>query len=169
MFRQWLIAAVGLVLAACSAGGMGDLSGIISMPGPGSASSGPLNARPVQIYARVARGLMRCWLGRDGELHGGYIFAGRAEPEAEGGNAEIVLHEKTDQGERGLAAITISMRKQLDATRLAVDNKRLKPGVARRMTRDARRWGEGETGCQSEEVIWAQQTEAHPPAEEAEQ
>ena len=49
---------------------------------------------PTEVYALVAGGALRCWLGADGPLKATHVFHAEAAPPAEGGAAEIVLHER---------------------------------------------------------------------------
>jgi len=51
------------------------------------------------LYELVARGALGCWFGAGGPLKTSHVFQAEAAPPAEGGAAEIVLHERELAGE----------------------------------------------------------------------
>ena len=75
---------------------------------------------PTEVYARVARGAMACWFGTSGPLKANYIYHAEAEPAAQGGKAEIVIHERdrTIDNPQRCAGFHVGITKDGEATLL---------------------------------------------------
>ena len=116
----------------------------------GTVSEAPVVGAPTEVYARVARGAMACWFGTSGPLKAGYVYHAEAEPAAQGGKAEIIIHERdrtidNPKGCEGLSA-SLSPRRARPPPWL-VENMKLPEPLAKSMEADVRRWGAGSIGC----------------------
>lgn len=150
-FAAICLAALTSGVTACS-GSIGvSLPAIPALPSnapefPGSSTT---------VYARIARGANICWFGPRGALDRTYIFHARAEPEAKGGMAEILVHERFEQNQRGLKAFNITIGPKGEGAAVAVKNMKMPEAVAERMTADAYRWARGGVGCTAEASDWS--------------
>ena len=115
----------------------------------GTVSEAPVVGAPTEVYARVARGAMACWFGTSGPLKAGYVYHAEAQPAAQGGKAEIIIHERdrTIDTQKGPKAFRVAIAKEGEATSLAVENMKLPEPLAKTMEADVRRWGAGSIGC----------------------
>lgn len=116
----------------------------------------PVVGAPTEVYTRVARGALTCWLGASGPLKGTHIFHADAEPAHKGGRSEIILHERdpTAPSPRGLKAFRVVIAPDGERTTIEVENLKLPKPVGEEMTRDVRRWGAGEIGCEPAATAW---------------
>jgi hypothetical protein len=130
----------------------------------GTVSEAPVVGAPTEVYARVARGAMACWFGTSGPLKANYVYHADAEPAAQGGKAEIIIHERdrTSDNPKGLKVFRVGITKEGEATSLAVENIKLPEPLAKSMEADVRRWGAGSIGCAEGDKGW------EPKAPEAE-
>jgi len=114
---------------------------------------------PTEVYARVARGAMACWFGKDGPLKANYIYHAEAQPPTRGGKALIVIHERdpTSENPRGLRAFRVSIAPSGEVSSLAIDNLKLPEPLAKSMEADVRRWAAGAIGCEEAEGEWGPQ------------
>jgi hypothetical protein len=105
---------------------------------------------PTEIYMLVARGVHRCWLGADGPLKLTHVFHAEAESPANGGAAEIVLHERdtTMRDERGSQALRVAFSAVPGGVRLAIALPRIEPQLGQPMARDILAWASGGTNCE---------------------
>ncbi|NJM55783.1 MAG: hypothetical protein HC841_07745, partial [Verrucomicrobiae bacterium] len=101
------------------------------------------------MYARIARGATRCWFSGEGHLKVTHIFNAFAEPETKGGNAEIVIHEKSREAPdpRGNRAFRVSIVPDGDSATVAVENTRFAIEEGAKMEREVRRWARGDDTC----------------------
>lgn len=156
-----LTAAAGLAGCSTGPGGLGDVGSISSFLG---ADPSVVAGTPSDAYIRVARGAKACWLAPDRPLGAGYVFAADARPESEGGAAEIVVYERTPEGERGLKAFEAEFAHKGAGTAFGARNHRVSEPFGSRMIADVARWAAGETGCEAGNPGWAPQD---PAAEDA--
>lgn len=138
-------ATVCLVLGGCSGLNLPELE-------PESTASlheAPIVGSPTDIYARVARGALACWLGKAGPLEHGYVYHADAEPPAKGGKAKIVIHERDPSVEnpRGLRAFRISIVPDGESSKISVENLKLPEPLSKSMENDVHRWARGDIGC----------------------
>ncbi len=134
----------------------------------GTVSEAPVVGAPTEVYARVARGAMACWFGTSGPLKADYIYHAEAEPAAQGGKAEIIIHERNRtpaDNPKGPQAFKVDISKDGEATSLAVENIKLPEPLAKSMEADVRRWGAGSIGCTEGDEGWEPRApEAEAPA-----
>lgn len=108
-----------------------------------------VTASPVEAYTRVARGIMTCWLSAERPLAGRYRFFGDAKTNASGGEAKIIIHEKAENGRKGLKAYSIDFSPSGDTTDVAASNARLSKAHGEQLDADVMRWATGGIGCAS--------------------
>ena len=155
-----------LVLSLASwAGGCGS-SGVPTLPAPplqtgstelpAAAASGqaaPVESAtvvpgtPTDVYALVARGALGCWFAPNGPLKTTHVFHADARPPAQGGTAEIVVHERdaTIRDQRGPRALRVLFEAAPGGVRVLTTNVRIASPLGR--TRGARCRGMGEGRC----------------------
>jgi hypothetical protein len=104
---------------------------------------------PTDAYAQVARGVLRCWFGADGPLKATHVFHAEAEPPAQGGAAEIVVHERDEEqrDKRGPRAFRVHFSTEQAAVRVAVTAPKMEKQLAEVMTRDVEAWAKGGSDC----------------------
>jgi len=160
MVRSGLIsaslgAAASLLAGGCSSDSLPTLP---SLPDIAAAfGEPPVVGPPTEVYSRVARGAMACWFGTAGPLKADFVYHAEAEPPAQGGKAEIVIHERERQSDdpRGVRAYRISITPSGAKSAIATENLTLPAPLAKSMTRDVRRWAAGAIGCTDAEGGWA--------------
>jgi hypothetical protein len=155
-----MIALVPAALAgACASSSLSPLppgQGASGAPAPSPGSLAGLettlivSATPTATYAHVARGILGCWFGADGPLKATHVFHAEAQPPAEGGAAEIVVHERdvSLRDQRGVRAYRIGIAKEPAGARLVAAALKMEPRLARVMAKDVEVWAKGGTGCQ---------------------
>jgi hypothetical protein len=118
---------------------------------------------PTEAYALVAGGALRCWFGADGPLKATHVFHAEAAPPAEGGAAEIVLHERDPafRDQRGARAFRVSLAADPGGVRVGVTVIKIAAPLSELMVRDVAAWAGGGAGCQARALRPAQ---AHPAA-----
>jgi hypothetical protein len=104
-----------------------------------------------EVYALVARGALRCWFGADGPLKATHIFNAEAASPAQGGAAEIVLHERDPslRDERGKRAFRVAFASEVGAVRVGITSIKIPDALAQLMVRDVETWAKGGAGCQA--------------------
>jgi hypothetical protein len=100
---------------------------------------------PTEVYSLVARGALRCWFGADGPLKTTHIFHADAKPPAQGGAAEIVLHER-DGDQRGARAFRVAFSGE-GSVRVDTSSLKIPLPMAELMARDVEVWAKGGSGC----------------------
>ena len=167
-----------LVLSLASwAGGCGS-SGVPTLPAPplqtgstelpAAAASGqaaPVESAtvvpgtPTDVYALVARGALGCWFAPNGPLKTTHVFHADARPPAQGGTAEIVVHERdaTIRDQRGPRALRVLFEAAPGGVRVLTTNVRIASPLAELVARDVEAWARGGVSCQA-------RAEASPPA-----
>jgi hypothetical protein len=132
----------------------------------GTVSEAPVVGAPTEVYERVGRGAMACWFGTSGPLKANYVYHAEAESAAQGGKAEIVIHERDRtviDNPKGPQAFKIGIAKDGEATSVAVENIKLPEPMGKSMEADVRRWAAGSIGCSEGDKGW----EPKPPEAEA--
>lgn len=104
---------------------------------------------PPDIYALVARGAHRCWFGADGPLKLTHVFHAEAEPPAQGGAAEMVLHERDEtlRDKRGARAFRVAFTAVPEGVRVAVTIPKMEQQLGVTMARDVAAWARGGVDC----------------------
>ena len=131
----------------------------------GTVSEAPIVGAPTEVYARVARGAMACWFGTSGPLKANYIYHAEAEPAAQGGKAEIIIHERdrTSDNPQGPARLPRRHPPGWRGHVLAVENMKLPEPLAKSMEADVRRWGAGAIGCADRRQAAGRRRAPQPP------
>ena len=158
-----IYALVGLLCGACS--GLSPLPPLPDIADALSLNQDAVVGSPTEVYSRIARGAMTCWFGARGPLKASYIYHAEAQPAAQGGKAEIVIHERDRLSEdpRGLRAFRVQITPNGDTARVAVENLKLEAPLASSMEKDVLRWAGGAIGCTEESGAWAPQGSAAGP------
>ena len=109
-----------------------------------------VNGSPTDIYALLASGAHKCWLGPTGPLKKTHIFQAEAAPAAAGGNAQIILQERdvSQPDQRGVRAFRIGLTQGAGGTKVGISAAKIDPRFAEAMTRDIEVWARGGDGCQ---------------------
>ncbi len=104
---------------------------------------------PLEIYTRVARGVLTCWLGAHGPLKETHIFDAESEPERMGGVSRISVHEQNRQRENGLGqrAVLVTISPLMGSANVEIQNFRLPKPQEEEFHVDVRRWAAGDEGC----------------------
>jgi len=105
---------------------------------------------PTEVYELVASGALGCWFGAGGPLKGSHVFHAEAKPPAEGGAAEIVLHERdaTFSDQRGPRAFRVALTNAPAGAQVNVANLKMAPALGEAMTKDVATWAAGAKGCE---------------------
>lgn len=103
----------------------------------------------IEVYTRVARGVLTCWFGADGPLKARFIYHADAEPASKGGRSEIKIMTRDREAEdpRALRAYRIAIHPSDGRTRVEIENVRLPEPLAARLKTDVERWSRDEPGC----------------------
>lgn len=150
-------AATSLLASGCSGASPPVLPALPDIIAALSVSEAEVVGSPTDVYARVARGALACWFGVSGPLKADYVYHAEAQPAAQGGKAEIIIHERDRSSEnpRGLKAFRVSITPKGDTATLAVENLKLAEPQAKSMEKDVRRWAAGAIGCTEADREWA--------------
>lgn len=109
---------------------------------------GPNEDPPVDVYARVARGALKCWFGPEGSLKATHVFHGKADPSSAGGAAEIGVQTREAGSDHGvLRAFAVLIKPLGEGSAIEVQNVRFSEADAVLMKADVVRWVAGEEGC----------------------
>jgi hypothetical protein len=153
---------LALAAGACSSSGLPQLP-VGSAPvetgavAAGSAEATPyettsiVRGTPTEVYALVASGALRCWMAPDGPLKATHVFHAEAAPPAEGGAAEIVLHERdvAFRDQRGPRAFRITFAGDPGGVRMGITAIKIAAPLSELMARDVAVWAGGAAGCQA--------------------
>jgi hypothetical protein len=106
---------------------------------------------PTEVYELVARGALGCWLGPGGPLKASHVFHAEAKPPAEGGAAQIVLHERdpTYSDQRGTRVFRVTFARAGAGAKVDITNVKLIPILGAAMARDVETWAAGGNGCEA--------------------
>ena len=105
---------------------------------------------PTEVYELVARGALGCWFGAGGPLKTSHVFHAEATPPAEGGAAEIVLHERDSsfRDQRGPRAFRVTFASAPMGAQVHIANIKMASAVGGAMARDVETWASSGSGCQ---------------------
>src|SRR6185503_15322239 len=119
---------------------------------------------PTEVYALVAGGAMRCWFGAGGPLKATHVFHADAAPPADGGAAEIVLHERDPsmRDQRGPRAFRVSFTGDSGGVRVGITAIKVAAPMSELMVRDVVAWASGAAGCQARALSAAPPQSAAP-------
>lgn len=120
-----------------------------------AAAQGPLETSivvrgtPTEVYSLVARGALGCWFAARGPLKATHVFSADAAPPAQGGQAEIVLHERdvSLRDQRGPRAFRVAFVSEAAGVRVGITVVRMAPALAEPMVQEVETWARGEAGC----------------------
>jgi hypothetical protein len=156
-----MIVASALAVGGCSPSGLPALSsGEPPPPGetgslPPAAAAGQVNlvvsGTAPDVYALVAGGALKCWFGPNGALKASHMFRAEAASPADGGKAQIVIHERDAAARegRGAQAFQVGFENAASgAVRVEVVSTRMDAAAAPLMVKDVEVWGGGGKGCQ---------------------
>jgi hypothetical protein len=106
---------------------------------------------PTEVYALIARRILRCWFGADGPLKATHIFHADAASPSAGGKADIVLQERDPafSDRRGPRAFRIAITGDAAGVRVGISNLKIAEPLAGLMVRDAETWARGGEGCET--------------------
>ncbi len=151
-----LVCGAASLLAGCS----GDLkledlttSGLSELPKTMSTFAPTAYKAPVgsatEVYTRVARGVLTCWMGAHGSLKGTHLFQAEAEPRTKGGAAQINIHEriKGSPNKRGRKAFSVSITPVSEGASVTSENIAFPKAQGESMRGDIDRWAAAEEGC----------------------
>lgn len=154
--NRLLFCGAPFLLAGCS----GDLkledlttNGLSELPKTMSSFAPTAYKAPVgsatEVYTRVARGVLTCWMGAHGSLKGTHLFQAEAEPRAKGGAAKIAIHErvKDTPKKRGRKAFSVSITPVGEGASIATENLAFPEAQGKSMRGDIDRWAAAEEGC----------------------
>jgi hypothetical protein len=105
---------------------------------------------PTDAYAIVARGMLACWFGADGPLRNSHVFHAEATAPAQGGEAEIVIHERNaaQRDQRGLRALRVTFAPNTGGSRVGIAVLKAQPALSGAMVGDVESWIKGGSDCQ---------------------
>ncbi len=120
---------------------------------------GPPKGTATEIYTRIARGALTCWLGANGPIRKTHMFHASAEPQHKGGQSKIVIFKqrKGAAPKRGARAYVVSILPEGPSAKVGVENLRMPKKLGETMHQDVYRWAAGEVGCLKGGVVggWA--------------
>ncbi len=122
-----------------------------------------------EVYTRVARGALTCWMGAHGSLKGTHLFQAVAQPRAKGGAARIDIHErlKGKPNLPGRKVFVVSISPTGASAIVSAENQGLSEKQAEEMTSDVHRWAAADEGCFKEPITegWAPPSQVAEPAQ----
>lgn len=142
----------GLLIIALLGGGCSADTSVLktatntlaSAPPPVSTSS----AQPVEVYALIARGALKCWFGPEGSLKKTHVFHAKVDSPTEGKAAEIAVHTRAEGSSHGvLKAFAVTVTPSGSGSVIETQNYRFPPTEGELMTRDVSRWVTGKDDC----------------------
>ena len=108
------------------------------------------------VYARIARSARACWFKPGGLIKNTHMFYAEAQPQAQGGRAELSIRLRRQDGRPGDKAYLVSLVPAGTNTLYATRNITLAEKTAGKLTRDVKRWANAELGCNpSHKREWA--------------
>ncbi|MBU2582621.1 MAG: hypothetical protein KJ622_12970 [Alphaproteobacteria bacterium] len=112
-----------------------------------------------EVYTRVARGALTCWMGGQGGMRATHLFQADAKPRSEGGAAQIDIHErlKDKPNVPGKRVFAVTIAPLGEGASVTVDNLGLPQQEGEAMSLDVERWAAAEEGCPKEPITegWA--------------
>ena len=141
-----------IALLCLAAGGCSDsqlkLPPVTAALGNVSVPTSQSDDPPVEVYARIARGALKCWFGPEGSLKQTHVFHAKADPPSAGGAAEIGVHTRETGSSHGvLKAFGVTIAPAAGGTLVEAQNVRFPDGQSQLMIQDVGRWVAGEDSC----------------------
>ena len=160
--RAWRASILGTGLAGCLVAGLAGCASPLAENGDAEATAAfslpaanqPVPGKPVDNYVRLARLAKACWFVPPALMQSGYVFTAEAKPEQAGGAANIVIYDRTPDGERGLKVFAVSLLPVDGNTALGMKNYRVPEPFGAQMLKDVERWAQGETTCTTASAPW---------------
>jgi hypothetical protein len=116
--------------------------------GPGVSPTVTSADPPIEVYARVARGALKCWFGPEGSLKKTHVFHAKADSPTDGTPIEIAVHTRDEETSRGvLRAFAISITPSGSGSLVESKNIRFPTAQADLMVADVGRWTSGKDDC----------------------
>lgn len=114
----------------------------------------PPSGSPTDIYTRIARGALTCWLGGHGPLKGTHRFHARAEPPHKGGESTITIFKKVTDPNRNMGdrAYSILIKPSGTSAEVQTANHKLSAELAASFDKDVTLWAASAEGCSPEGV-----------------
>jgi hypothetical protein len=110
-----------------------------------------LSQSTTETYARIARGANRCWFGGQGRYALTHVLYAELAPPTNGGEAEVVVHERDRAAERpwGARAFRVVLTGGAASTTIDTENFRMPDADAASMRREVHRWASGSSECEA--------------------
>ena len=142
----------GLLLIASICGGCSaDTSTLKSVTSTLAPAQSPVSTStdpPVEVYARIARGALRCWFGPEGSLKKTHVFHAKVDSPTTGNAAEIAVHTRVEGSSHGvLRAFAITIAPSGSGSVIEAQNHRFPAEQAELMIADVGRWVAGKDDC----------------------
>jgi len=138
---------IGLTCAGCSAD-TSTLKSVTSTLAPAQSPVSTSTDPPVEVYARVAQGALKCWFGPEGSLKKTHVFHAKADSPTAGTPIEIAVHTREEGTSHGvLRAFAISIAPSGSGSLVESKNIRFPPAQAELMVADVGRWVAGKDDC----------------------
>lgn len=104
---------------------------------------------PTEIYTRIARGMLTCWLGGYGRLRAQYMFQAEAQPEHMGGISKVSIHERIagSPNQPGRIAYQVTIEPIGETATVSAENRHMPPAIGDSLSQDVYRWAANEEGC----------------------
>jgi hypothetical protein len=133
----------------------GPQTGSVSAPSGSEQTSTVVSGTPTGIFAEVARHALGCWFAADGPLKATHVYRAEAQPPAQGGSAEIDIHERdaSTRDHRGARAYRIAFTAEFSSVRVTTTALKFEPKLAQAMAKDVESWAKGQEGCQLRAVL----------------
>lgn len=110
---------------------------------------------PTEIYTRIARGALSCWLGAYGPIKTTHMFRAAAEPRSKGGRSTITIYEAPKDKNRkiGKRAFAVRIAPSGNTASVSAENVTLSEKLAERFNIDVHRWAANDQGCFAPEDV----------------
>ena len=112
-----------------------------------------------EVYTRIARGALTCWMGGHGGMRKTHLFQADAKPRSKGGAAQIDIHErlKGKPNVPGRRIFAVSITPVGEGASVTAENLGLPQEQGEAMLADVERWAAAEEGCLKEPITegWA--------------
>jgi hypothetical protein len=103
---------------------------------------------PIEVYARVARGALKCWFGTEGSLKKTHVFHAKADSPTAATPIEIAVNTREEGTSHGvLRAFAISITPSGSGSLVESKNIRFPAPQAEIMIADVGRWTSGKDDC----------------------
>ena len=136
-----------LLCAGCSADSS-SLKAVTSSLSPAQLPVSTSSDPPVEVYARIARGALKCWFGPEGSLKKTHVFHAKVDPPVTGHAAEIAIHTREAGSSHGvLRAFAVTIRPSGTGSVVEAENFRFATIQADLMIADVGRWTAGKDDC----------------------